>query len=210
MTSASSSSISSTLTWSSCSTRRRARYSTSSAVAVTSDDVLGLQEPRHRVRRLRPLGKPVLDLRLVELDQRRVRLRVVPADDLDELPVPRRPGVRDHDPVDRVLLRPDTGQSHAYCHPAPFSAPPGQAGERRHLALAHLLHQLLHLLARVQEPGDLLDGRAAAPRDALAPRPVDSVRETALTWRHRQDDRLDAGQFALVDLESLQLVADTR
>ena len=47
-------------------------------------------------------------------------------------------------------------------------------------------------------------------RDPLAARAVDSMRETALARRHRQDDRLDAGQLALVDLEPLQLVADTR
>src|SRR3712207_8523056 len=50
------------------------------------------------------------DLVRVELDRRRIRLRVVAPDDLDEAPVARRARVRDHDPVDRVLLRAHPGE----------------------------------------------------------------------------------------------------
>ena len=62
MTSAPSSSTSSTLTWSSCSTSLRARYSTSSPPSV-SHDVFRLQQARDRIRRLRALREPVLHLR---------------------------------------------------------------------------------------------------------------------------------------------------
>src|SRR5207244_8173574 len=55
--------------------------------------------------------EPVPDLRLVEVDQRRLHLRVVAPDDLDELAVPGRTGIRSNNAVDRVLLRPDARQS---------------------------------------------------------------------------------------------------
>src|SRR5580765_1631231 len=74
-----------------------------------------LQQPVDRLGGLRTLAEPVLHLVLVELDQRRIVLRVVAPDDLDELAVARRARVGDHDAVHRVLLRPDTRQSHANC-----------------------------------------------------------------------------------------------
>src|SRR5512133_3166614 len=97
-------SSSSTRTASGSSTRRRARYSTRSA------DTLDLQQARDRLGRLRALREPVAHLLLVELDRRRLGLRVVATYDLEELAVARRARVRRDDPVDRVLLRPDTGQ----------------------------------------------------------------------------------------------------
>src|SRR5260370_34509879 len=39
----------------------------------------------------------------------------------------------------------------------------------RHLAFAHALHELLHLLARVHQAAHFLDRRARSVRDALAP-----------------------------------------
>src|SRR5512132_107837 len=113
-TTASSRSSSSTLTASGSSTSWRARYATRSA------NVLDLEQTRDRLRRLRPLAEPLLDLVLVELDRRRIGLRVVAPDDLDESPVPRRARVGDDDAVDRVLLRPDPRQPHLYRHLAPF------------------------------------------------------------------------------------------
>src|SRR5205085_3366350 len=76
------------------------------------------------------------------------------------------------------------------------------------LALAHLLHDLLHLLAREQELIHLLDGRAAAACDSLAPRAVDDMRQRALARRHREDDRLDARQLLLVYIEVAELLAE--
>ena len=58
------------------STSRRARYSTSSA---DSTFALAFSRRCDRGRRLRALRQPVLDLLLVELDRRRVGLRVVAA-----------------------------------------------------------------------------------------------------------------------------------
>src|SRR6266568_8299556 len=82
--SAPSSSAVSTRTWSGSATSLRARYSSSSA------NVLRLEQPGHGVRRLRALREPLLHPVLVELDGRRIGLRVVAADDLEELPVARR------------------------------------------------------------------------------------------------------------------------
>src|SRR5687767_3038273 len=84
----------STRTASGSSTSWRARYSSN------SPNVLRLEQPRHRLGRLRALVEPRLHLLLVELDRRRVGLRVVATHDLEELAVPRRARVRGDDPVD--------------------------------------------------------------------------------------------------------------
>jgi hypothetical protein len=52
--------------------------------------VLRLEQLLHGLGRLRALAEPVLHLLLVELDQRRIVLRVVAPHDLDELAVARR------------------------------------------------------------------------------------------------------------------------
>src|SRR5262249_22107106 len=52
-------------------------------------DVLGFEQAPDRLRGLGALREPVLDLLLVELDRRRVGLRVIAPDDLDELAVTR-------------------------------------------------------------------------------------------------------------------------
>src|SRR4051794_11570 len=84
-------------------------------------DALGLEELRHRLGRQGTLGEPAAHLLLVEVDQRRVRLRVVAADDLDELAVARRARIGGDDAVDRVLLRADPRQPELHCHPVTFS-----------------------------------------------------------------------------------------
>src|SRR5712691_5662184 len=87
---------------------------------------------------------------------------------------------------------------------------PGERAQVGHLALAHPLHQLLHLPPCVEESVDLLDARARAARDALAPRSVDHARQAALLRRHRQDDRLDATELLLVDLlHAVELLAES-
>src|SRR5439155_2931390 len=103
----------STRTASGSSTSRRASSARSSA------NPLDLQQPRNGVAGLRALPEPVLDLVLVELDRRGIRLRVVAPDDLDEPAVARGARVGDHDAVDRVLLRPDPRQPHLHCHLLP-------------------------------------------------------------------------------------------
>ena len=164
---------------------------------------------------------------------RGIGLRVVAADDLEELPVARRARVGRDDAVDRVLLGAHSREPELDCHrrqvtfdrdlplalrssscaerrrraaalrrPSPASRPcrrgPGSDG---HLALPHLLHHLLHHLARLEQLVDLLHGRARAARDPLAAVAVDHVRDRALARRHREHDRLDALQPALVDVE---------
>src|SRR5439155_14553326 len=103
---------------SSCSTRTASGSSTSrrASSASSSANLLGLEQTRDRLRRLRALGEPVLHLLLVELDRGRIRLRVVPPDDLDELAVARRARVGCDDAVDRILLRPDPRQPQLDCH----------------------------------------------------------------------------------------------
>src|SRR4051812_44243453 len=73
-----------------------------------------------------------------------------------------------------------------------------------HLALAELLHELLHLSELLDELVDVLDRRARPARDSQPPRALDEVGPAALQRRHREDDRLDAVELALVDLDVLQ------
>src|SRR3954469_19800107 len=70
----------------------------------------------------------------------------------------------------------------------------------RHLALGELLHQLVHLAELLDEPVDRLDGGPGPGRDPLAPRPVDLSRMSPLERGHREDDRLDPVELALVHL----------
>src|SRR5688572_22392618 len=66
-----------------------------------------------------------------------------------------------------------------------------------------LLHHLLELRVLLEEPVDVLHGRAAAARDALAPRSVDDVRMPALARRHRGDDGVEAVEVGLLAVEVL-------
>ena len=98
------------------------------------DEVLRLEQLRDRVARLCALAEPVLHLRLVELDDRRVGLRVVAADDLDEPPVARRALVGDDDPVDRGSSSTRRGSVSCVLPSFSFSSCvlslPGHAGKR--------------------------------------------------------------------------------
>src|SRR5262245_16647559 len=92
---------------------------------------------------------------------------------------------------------------------APRRGRRGRARQLGKLASAHTLHELLHLLAALEQAVDLFDGRARPLRDALPARAVDHLRQGALLRRHREDDRLDAGELLLVDLvEPLELLAE--
>src|SRR3954454_11603607 len=85
----------------------------------------------------------------------------------------------------------------------------GKGSEIRHLPLAHALHQLLHLLARLEQPVDVLDRRARPAGDPLPPRAVDHFRRAAFLRRHREDDRLDLTELPLVDvIHPLELLAE--
>src|SRR3954449_7340946 len=83
---------------------------------------------------------------------------------------------------------------------------PHERPEVRHLAAPDLAHQLAHLVELLHELVDLLDARARALGDAKTPRALDELRPPALLRRHRQDDRLDAVDLALVDLHLRQLL----
>src|SRR3954467_12348122 len=84
---------------------------------------------------------------------------------------------------------------------------PHERPEVRHLAAPDLAHQLAHLIELLHELVDLLDARARALGDAKTPRALDELGPPALLRRHRQDDRLDAVDLALVDLHLRQLLA---
>src|SRR5205823_6719438 len=99
--------------------------------AQPSADAGGIEQNRHRLRRQRALLEPAAHLLLVEVDERRVRLRVVATDYLDELAVARRARIGGDDAVDRVLLRPDPRQPELHCHWCPFSRYCCVSGERK-------------------------------------------------------------------------------
>src|SRR6202165_4873190 len=65
------------------------------------------------------------------------------------------------------------------------------------LATGQLLHQLLHLLARLQDAVDVRHLGAAAAGDPAATRSVDALRVAALLPRHGLDHRLHAADVAL-------------
>src|SRR3954471_18833607 len=178
-------------------------------------DALGLQELADLGRRLGALGEPLADAVLLEDDRRGLRLRVVLAHGLDEAPVARRALVGHHDPPDRVLLAAHAGQSQSYCHEflssfkrrRRLAGLPHERPDVGHLPAADLAHQLAHLVELLDELVDLLDARARALRDPQPPRAFDELGPPALLGRHRQDDRLDAVDLALVDLHLRQLLA---
>src|SRR5262249_26795205 len=80
-----------------------------------STDALHLQQAGDGRGGLCALREPVAHPLLVELDRRRIRLRVVAPDDLQELAVARGARVRRDDAVDGILLRPDPGQPQLDC-----------------------------------------------------------------------------------------------
>src|SRR5919112_5256969 len=84
---------------------------------------------------------------------------------------------------------------------------PHERPEVGHLAAPDLAHQLAHLVELLDQLVDLLDARPGALRDAQPARALDELRPPALLRRHRQDDRLDAVDLALVDLHLRQLLA---
>src|SRR3954447_21581976 len=115
-----SSSSSSTTTASGSSTRALTRNSSSSvtgpSLAAGGGDALGAQQPGDRLGGLGAVLEPVARALLVELDQRRVGLRVVLADRRDRPAVARGALVGDDDAPDRVLLGTHSSQSYPYGH----------------------------------------------------------------------------------------------
>src|SRR5215210_2392632 len=84
---------------------------------------------------------------------------------------------------------------------------PHELAEIGHLARAEPLHHLAHLAELLDELVDLLDRGARALGDPQAARALDQLGAVALLRGHREDDRLDAIELALVDLELGELVA---
>src|SRR5919199_1667743 len=84
---------------------------------------------------------------------------------------------------------------------------PHERPEVGHLAAPDLAHQLAHLVELLDELVDLLDARPRPLRDAQPARALDELRPPPLLRRHRQDDRLDAVDLALVDLHLRELLA---
>src|SRR4029077_11092959 len=97
-------------------TRNSSSSVIASSLAAGGGDALGPQQPGDRLRGLGAVLEPVARALLVELDQRRIRLRVVLADRLDRPTVTRGAFVGDDDAPDRVLLGPDSSQSDSDCH----------------------------------------------------------------------------------------------
>src|SRR3954451_11317041 len=84
---------------------------------------------------------------------------------------------------------------------------PHERPEVRHLAASDLAHELAHLVELLHELVDRLDARARALRDPQPSRALDELRAPALLGGHRQDDRLDAVELALVDFHLRELMA---
>src|SRR4051794_32599526 len=211
-TSPSISSTSFTSTASGSATSERARNSSSSRTGCPQPlsagclDPLGAEERRNRPGGLSALLEPVAGPVLVDDDQRRVALRVVLADRLDRAAVPRRALVGDHNPPDRVLLRPDPAKSDSHGHAAAevrrsdLAHPAHQGLRIRHLPFGHLLHQLVHLAELLDQAVDGLDRGPGPGGDPLAARAVDLGGMRPLVGSHRLDDRLEAIELPLVDL----------
>src|SRR5207249_3030367 len=86
-----------------------------------------------------------------------------------------------------------------------------ERAETGQLPLAHALHELFHLLARLHQAVDFLHRRPRPASDPLTPWAVDHARERTLLRRHRENDRLDASELPLVHLiEAVELLAQTR
>src|SRR3954471_685353 len=84
---------------------------------------------------------------------------------------------------------------------------PHELAEVGHLPRAEALHHLAHLAELLDQLVDLLDGGAGALGDALAAPALDELGPAALLRGHGEDDRLDAVELALVDLQLGELVA---
>src|SRR5882757_957705 len=70
----------------------------------------------------------------------------------------------------------------------------------RDAARRELLHQFTHLAVLLEHLVDLLHARPGARGDPFAARAVDHGGLATLLRRHREDDRLDTVELALVDL----------
>src|SRR5712692_2052633 len=82
-------------------------------------DPLPLQKTSRGLAGLGALLEPAHDLVDVDLDLHRIRHRVVVAEVLDETPVPRRPGVSDHQAIERMLLCAHPSEPDLYQLPPP-------------------------------------------------------------------------------------------
>src|SRR6266568_75581 len=82
-------------------------------------DALPLQKAACGLAGLSALLEPAHYLVDVDLDLHRVRHRVVVAEVLDEAPVARRPGVRDHQAIKRMLLGAHPSEPDLYQLPPP-------------------------------------------------------------------------------------------
>src|SRR3954447_16043091 len=94
-------------------------------------DALRLEQLAHGVGRLGAAVEPVAHALLVNLDRRRLRLRVVAADRLDEAAVAGRAAVGDDDAPHGILLPAHAGESHADGHGASRLAQPPRGAERQ-------------------------------------------------------------------------------
>src|SRR5664279_479168 len=75
-----------------------------------------------------------------------------------------------------------------------------------HLSGRHRAHHLAHLVELLDQLVDVLNPRSRAVCDAFAARSLDHRGVGALGRGHREDDRLDPVELALVDVGVLQLL----
>src|ERR1700750_3332949 len=82
-----------------------------------------------------------------------------------------------------------------------------QRAQVGHASLGYLAHHLAHLLELLDQLLDGLDVGARAACDPQPPGALDQLGMAPLLGRHRQDDRLNAVELALIDLGAAQLLA---
>src|SRR5881397_1006881 len=82
----------------------------------------------------------------------------------------------------------------------------GHLLRRRHPPVGHRLHHHFHLVELLDQLVDLRDFGPGAGGDPFAAGTVDDAGIGPLPRRHREDDRLDPVELALVDVGVLQLL----
>src|SRR5207248_7158806 len=143
---------------------------------------------------------------------------VIAPDGLDHAAVARRALVGHDDAPDRVLPTPDARQPYTYCqvsvHLSRWKrrrrtlAAPRELRQVRHLSLRQRAHHLLHLAELLHELVHRAHVRSGPLSDAAAAGTVEDRRVGPLLLRHRRDDRLNAVELAVVDLQATQLAAE--
>src|SRR5579875_3140948 len=92
----------------------------------------------------------------------------------------------------------------------PAPSLPHERAQVGHPPLGDLAHHLAHLLELLDQGLDRLDVRARSPGDPQPLGALDQLGPAALLRRHREDDRLQTVELALVELDPAQFLAEPR